>query len=345
MRPPLPPRVVRRVLLAPLMVALAAAAVATSPLTMLLALLASPTPGGGRRPLRVLLGVMAYLVHEAAGILVCFGLWLVSGFGLAIRSRRFHEAHHGLMAWVLGSLYLRTQELIGLRIESTRHDDGPPLEDNTRPLVVLSRHTGLGDSPLVVHAVVELGRRPRIVMKDLLQLDPLLDVLLNRIPTVFIPSKSRSDDDLVAAIGRLAAGMGERDALVLFPEGGNFSERRRRRAIARLEREGHHDEARDAREMRHVLAPRPGGTLAAIESCPTADVVFVAHEGLEDVGSLGALWRNLPMTDPIEVGWWVVPSEDIPRGDNDATTRWLFEHWKEVDSWVAARRPRAAITS
>ena len=33
--------------------------------------------------------------------------------------------------------------------------------------------------------------------------------------------------------------------------------------------------------MTHVLAPRPGGLLAALDAAPDADVVLVAHTGLD----------------------------------------------------------------
>jgi 1-acyl-sn-glycerol-3-phosphate acyltransferase len=74
-------------------------------------------------------------------------------------------------------------------------------------------------------------RRPRIVLKDLLQLDPLVDVYLNRLPNAFLRAGA---DDSTARVAQLAHGLGDEDALLIFPEGGNFSEGRRRRAIDRL---------------------------------------------------------------------------------------------------------------
>ncbi len=34
--------------------------------------------------------------------------------------------------------------------------------------------------------------------------------------------------------------------------------------------------------MAHISAPRPGGALAALDSAPDADVVFMAHYGFPD---------------------------------------------------------------
>ncbi len=132
------------------------------------------------------------------------------------------------------------------------------------------------------------------------------------------------------------------DAVVIFPEGGNFTETRRTRAIARLRRMGHEDEAAKAERMRYVLAPRPGGTLAAMAAAPTADVVLVAHEGLEDLSTVGDLWRGLPMDDVVEARWWLVPSAELPRSlDIDAQVDWLFAWWARLDGWIAERRAAA----
>src|SRR2546430_4991289 len=51
--------------------------------------------------------------------------------------------------------------------------------------------------------------------------------------------------------------------------------------LRRLESLGRNDLAKRAARMPNLLPPRPGGALAAIEACPDADVIFVAHAGLE----------------------------------------------------------------
>ena len=53
---------------------------------------------------------------------------------------------------------------------------------------MLSRHAGPGDSFLLVRQLLSVyRRRPRVVMKATLQLDPGVDVVANRVPNVFIP--------------------------------------------------------------------------------------------------------------------------------------------------------------
>ena len=66
--------------------------------------------------------------------------------------------------------------------------------------------------------------------------------------------------------------------------------------------------------MRRVLPPRPGGVAAALTAAPHADVVFVAHTGLEHLSTVRDLWRGLPMDKTLHLRWWFVPAAEVPRG-------------------------------
>ncbi len=123
---------------------------------------------------------------------------------------------------------------------------------------------------------------------------------------------------------------------MIFPEGGNFTPARRERAIARLHRLGLHRMAQRATGMMHVLAPRPGGLLAALAAAPQADVVWVAHTGLDDLASVADVWRALPMERAIQMRWWQVPASEVPR-DPDTQIEWLFAWWERIDTWIAAQ--------
>src|SRR3954467_6353220 len=107
-------------------------------------------------------------------------------------------------------------------------------------------------------------RKPRMGAQDLLQLDPAIDVLLNRIPNRFIdPNPGSHGADVEQEIASLAAGLTDTDALLIFPEGGNFTDRRRAKAIERLRGHGLEGMAHRAEQMATVLAPKPGGLFAA----------------------------------------------------------------------------------
>ena len=90
--------------------------------------------------------------------------------------------------------------------------------------------------------------------------------------------------------------------------------------------------------MTHVLAPRPGGFLAALDAAPGADVVLVAHTGLDHMATVADVWRELPMDKRIVMRWWQVPREEIPDGREERID-WLFGWWERIDDWIAANRP------
>src|SRR5680860_399219 len=201
-----------------------------------------------------------------------------------------------------------------------------------RPLLVFSRHAGPGDSFMLGHALVNwYDREPRVVLKDTLQWDPAVDVLLNRLPNRFIRPGGGT-----APIRELASGLDDDDAFVIFPEGGNFTARRRARGIARLRAQGLLAEAEQAEQLRNVLAPRPGGVVAALEQAPDADVVWVAHSGLDHLVSVADVWRALPMDSVVRMRWWRVPAADVPRGET-AQVAWLNDWWARIDDWIGAQ--------
>ena len=339
MKVPLPPTWVRRPLSLLVVVGLAFA-VTLLPLLVLLAVGLSAVLPGRWRVLRLLVFALVYLVLECVGLAVALVLWVASGFGWKLRSPLFQRAHYAVLHGLLAEVLLTARVLFHLQIDTDEVswsplDDGAP--GSTNAMVVLSRHAGPGDSLLMVRTLMDRDhlRRPRIVLKDALQWDPLLDVYLNRLPNAFIGGGGK---DQTARVAALAEGLGEEDALLLFPEGGNFTEGRRLRAIDRLRGKGMLEQARRAQEMQHVLPPRPGGVAAALEAAPHADVVFVAHTGLEHLSTAADLWDGLPMDSTVRLRWWFVPADEVPR-ERDAQEQWLYERWAELDDWVAAHQP------
>jgi hypothetical protein len=90
--------------------------------------------------------------------------------------------------------------------------------------------------------------------------------------------------------------------------------------------------------MQNVLAPRPGGLIAALDAAPDADVLLVAHTGLDHLFTAADLWRELPMDKQIIMRWWRVPRSDVPAG-REQRIDWLFSWWETIDAWVAENRP------
>jgi 1-acyl-sn-glycerol-3-phosphate acyltransferase len=341
----LPPVLIRRLVLAPSLIAFTVLAITGLPVLLLVAVAASTVLPGRWRVLRLMWLALLYLVLESVGLVALLVLWLASGFGWRIRSPRFQRAHYAIVRWYLQILYWECQRVLHVQVEV---EGPPPTSYDGKPLLILSRHAGPGDSFLVVHALINwYAREPRIVLKDTLQWDAAIDVLLNRLPNRFIrPEPGRSGDLVERQVGELARNLDENDAFVIFPEGGNFTQHRRKRAIDRLRRKGLIDEAERAEQLQHVMAPRPGGVLAALTNAADADVVFVAHTGVEHMVTVLDVWRELPMDKKIEMRWWIVPAAEVP-GGREERIDWLFDWWQRIDDWIAERQlaPGASPTN
>jgi 1-acyl-sn-glycerol-3-phosphate acyltransferase len=332
----LPPRWLRRFVLWPLPLLLVWLYVAAVPLLLIAALIWSYKLPGKLRALRSLGLFSVYVFVEAALILSAFALWIASGFGWKLRSDRFQDAHYRLLRWALDVLVGAGKRLFSLSIEAERSGglDVTSPDEVEAPLIVMSRHAGPADSILLLQRLMTNGRRhPRIVLKADLQIDPAFDIMLNRLPNRFV--RSGSGPSTVEAVGALAADMGPGDAFVIFPEGGNFTEGRRQRAIDRFEERGEAELAERARSLRHTLPPRPGGTLAALRACPGAVPAFVGHTGLDHIEGVRDLWTAIPEDKTVRAVWRAVPPENVP--DDDAErTELLWRAWEAIDAWVGA---------
>jgi 1-acyl-sn-glycerol-3-phosphate acyltransferase len=348
MNVPVPPRLIRRAFIDPLWIPLAAAFIVLFTLALAVAALLIPiTPR--RRALRLSALAITYLLLDVALMLGCLGLWLADPRP-GRDDQRWRRRHASLLGWALSVLLAAAARFLGFRVELEASDQlrptPPPNEDGERPtqlaqmpqapLLVLARHAGPGDSFLLVHLLIAtFDRCPKVVLKRALQWDPGLDVILTRLACYFLPSRSGAGDDRVAAVAELARGLVESDALLLFPEGGNWTPRRHRRAVAHLLRSGHRRRARAARELTHVLPPRPGGAVACLASRPDLDVLVVAHRGLGDLVNPMQMWRAIPLRErSMTIRPHRYRAAEVPREDA-AALHWLDARWAEIDAWVA----------
>jgi len=92
-------------------------------------------------------------------------------------------------------------------------------------------------------------------MKAAMQFDPSLDVVANRLPNVFVRHSRAGQGIFSERIERLAGGLDRLGALVIFPEGGNWTPGRWHRGIERLEQGGHEDLAARAGHAQPASAP------------------------------------------------------------------------------------------
>lgn len=297
----------RRAVTIPVVVAVELALVVFGPVLLLAGALTGLATGSSRPPRTVAL-VLAYAVIELATL----------GRVLATP-----QDWNLLLRQVLDVAYRALKSILHVQVELAPGSARPRAE---RPVVVLARHCGPGDSLFIAWLlVIGFGLRPLIVLKSLLRLEPLVDLAGDHLPLCFVGHHRPRSRDRIA---RLAAAMSTGEAFLLFPEGANFTWTRWRKAIATLTRTAQ----RRAARRTHTLPPRHGGATAALTAAPAADVLVLAHTGFTPDGRDRPWWR-VPTHHTLLVGTTLIPAEHVPRAP-DALTDWLDRTWTGVDSWI-----------
>jgi len=317
----------------PAMLGVTAVAVITLPIVVMAAAAADVIRLRLKFPtVRVALFLVQYAVNDSVEILCAGPLWLVAGFGRRLRQPGSIRRHERLQAWSLDVLARRADRLLGLRVAV----DASTLDVLTPgPVIVLGRHVNLVDASLPSLLYQRLGMRSRgVIMAELLA-DPGFDLIYGRTGSVFIARDNGAEARQL--VQSLADGVDATTAVIIFPEGRLFREETRQRLLLRLAETSPERSARLA-GIRHVLPPRPGGFLALLDALPTADVVVVAHTGLDEFASFSELARAVPLAEPIRCVAWRIPSTDIPTAP-EQRIEWLDQQWLAVDEHV-----RSAMT-
>jgi 1-acyl-sn-glycerol-3-phosphate acyltransferase len=214
-----------------------------------------------------------------------------------------------------------------LDFEVTGSDQVPP-----GPILLLSRHASMIDTMLPAAFVVRPhGIKLRYVLKKELLVDPALDIGGQRLPNYFVDRRAANPESEVQALRKLAKGLGPDEGVIIYPEGTRFSEEKRVRYTERLRKKpGRVGEV--AGGLRRVLPPRPGGTLALLESSK-ADVVVLMHRGLEGFARLKDIWQGHLVGSKIAVHFRRISRSEIPES-RSSRVDWLFDLWAAVDGWV-----------
>ena len=277
---------------------------------------------------RLLCFLWVYLAAEVVGLLALLGVWVAAGFGrrrawMAEWTWRFQQV------WA-GWLFAAVRGLFGLRLEVAGDGLVAP-----GPVIVLVRHASIVDNLLPSVLVARRARvRLRYVLKRELLADPCLDVAGRRLPNYFVRRGTGEAVEL-ENVRRLAAGMGPEDGVLLYPEGTRFTPERR---VAALERIAERDPARAVRMagVQHLLAPRVGGLLAVLDGAPDADVVVMAHQGLDGLRLISDIWSGALVGRRIRVRFTRIPRATIPAGAEERV-RWLDDVWADMDTWIGAQ--------
>jgi 1-acyl-sn-glycerol-3-phosphate acyltransferase len=304
----------RRTLTFPVYLSLGILSLGLLPLTVLVALALDGIRRTGRLvTVRCALGITLYFVCEAMGILASFVLWIANGVWPSADGDRWVTWNLMLQRVWARTLFAGAIRLFGMRVEETGVE-----AVGRGPLFLFARHASTLDT-LLPAVFVSQPRALRLghVMKRELLWDPCLDIVGQRTRNVFVRRGSGDREREIALLRGLAAALGERDGVLLFPEGTRFSPAKRRRALAHLADTNQIERFARLQRLQRVLPPRRGGALALLETRPDVDV-----------------WRGRLIGRTVRLLVWRVPSAEIPRTIEERIA-WLDGQWERIDAWVA----------
>lgn len=314
----LPPRPIRRAVLMPLVVAFESALLLVAPLVIAVVAgvsLLSWSDAAVRRTAFVI----AYARTE---------LWALTRLRMLGTAGAPETAYDELVAAFLTRLTDAARRWLDVTLVLDPASAPVSEVSAVGPLVVACRHAGPGDSFLVAQLLAcHYSRRLRVVAKHSLRLEPGIDLVADHIPLAFVHRPGRAAD----AISDMAGGLAADAAVLLFPEGGNFSRRRKRERLIQLRR---HGEARAgiARRLRHTLPPHPTGVSVALRARADMAVAVVGHTGFTGAGDERRIWQ-LPVHQRITVRMTIYGALDRPV-DPESISRWLDDRWLELDAWI-----------
>jgi 1-acyl-sn-glycerol-3-phosphate acyltransferase len=306
---------------------------------------------GALLPVVLLYAALSDLVHRRPLLLVRFHLtlwaivaWHCVGFGALLpwwiygkatrmpkdRWRQFHRALEGW--WAHHMLGFATVFYGTRYVAEDLHVVAPG------PVMMLSRHASTLDTILPLRM---LGHGPlkmisRIVQKHTLLWDPCVDLMAHRVPRTFVRRGSGQIGGELEKLERLCDDMGAHDAVVIFPEGTRFTPEKQAEVMAKLQVKMPETAAWAAR-LKHVLPPRPAGTLSLLDARPDMDVVFCAHTGLEESNRIDDLINGSLLRRTVKAKFWRVPRAEVPVS-RDERIAWLHAWWERVDRWIDENR-------
>jgi len=287
---------------------------------------------------RGLLFFVSLLAMEAIAICAVTLVWLLH---LLRRNPQTFERHNRSAQTLWSSTLYR----IGERLFSLRtHIEGaipPPHPDAAQvaPLLVFVRHSSTADTVLPVLILANRGYRLRYVLKRELLFDPCLDIVGQRLRNCFVSRGGKDTDQDLRGVLDLATDMTSGDALVIYPEGTRFTAQKRERTLARLRSHGPQDALTLAESLQHTLPPLQRGPLQLLRENQRADLVLMAHCGLEPAGSLKELLAGDLIGEQVFIHFEHIPFAALPK-DPDAQRQFLSEKWRNIDAWIAAHKQR-----
>jgi hypothetical protein len=327
----MPPAAVRRPITVTVWLVMSILCLTLSPALLALAALVSVATGRPQ-PLIFARLVVVYFALELGTLVACGVLWLASCGGSLMGTEPFQRLHYQLLRWFVRGFAASWSASLDIEVPAEEPTEATRALESDRPLLFFSRHAGPGDSILLIDRLLtRFDRFPSVVFKQSITIDPCVDLIGHRLPHAVLDTSNQEQCE--QRIEQVARGLRSRGVLLLFPEGGNFTAERRRRAVRKLWRTGRRREAAQAEQMSHVLPPRPTGALAALRGNPGADVIFGVHSGLGLAAFPREIWHATPLGKTFNTHMWLSRASERP-AEPEAQVAWIYDWWKRLDQWI-----------
>jgi 1-acyl-sn-glycerol-3-phosphate acyltransferase len=208
------------------------------------------------------------------------------------------------------------------------------------PILLMTRHASIIDNTLpdvIIGGAHKTGLR--FVIKRELQVLPTIDIGARWVPTLFVRRASGDTEAELAKMLQLTVNLGRRDGLMIYPEGTRWTADKLKRAQA-IVAERQPEVAPLANQLRYLLPPRLGGSIALLENAREADVVIFGHHGLDGFEYISDIWAGGLVGTTVKMKFWRYPAAEIPE-ERDELIAWLYARWLELDEWIAQARREA----
>jgi 1-acyl-sn-glycerol-3-phosphate acyltransferase len=272
------------------------------------------------------IGLSNYCLGIGIVLWIIFGVWLPA-------DNTFYLKLNFRLQWFWARILLTFGfSLYGLKLKVEGLEE---LEEG--PYLLFMRHSSLADALLPANlASRNYGTLLRYVLKKEMLWEPCFDVVGNRIPNYFVNRSAEDNQVEIENVGKLATDLSAHEGVVIYPEGTRFSHKKRNALIEKYSGDANPALQERLSRYTHVLPPRFGGPMVLLKNAQHADVVFMAHYGLDKATHFSDLLAGRIIGSDISIRLWRVRAQDIP-GEDEAIKSWIDVQWLEVNRFIAQK--------
>lgn len=267
-----------------------------------------------------------FFVNESTGLLAALWAWVRYRIGL-LDDQSYDLANRRIQRWWSRGLFWGAVRVFSVDVRIEGLED---LEDPA-PCVVMSRHSSTLDTMLPLAVVREMKRFRYVIKRELLA-DPALDYVAQRIPNVFVNRGTGDPEFEIQKVLALGTEMEPNSVVVVYPEGTRFSSKKRARLLEKFSDDPEMHAV--AESLHHTLPPLREGSVRLIEATSHADLVFIAHRGIDATRAMSDLFRGTMTHARLEIAIWRYKAAEVPR-EEEKVRAFMVENWQKIDRFVA----------